>query len=130
MAVDSNSLNYLIKLDWTASKGELWRFKAFDPSPNNAVVAGTSHLDALIYAEDLTAAGNGNFPVRGYIFGGTKVISSYNDACNEPEFGVTLSYTSLFSSNKLYGYVDRIEKHDKSCRNEKSTQIKVTLKSG
>lgn len=110
MATDtSSSVNYLIKFDWTNSKGELWRINGFDATPNDASTFGTGHLDALIYAEDLVAASNGNFPVKGYIVGGTKAIWTYNDLCNEPDFGVTPSYASLFSSSFNYGYVDRIE---------------------
>ena len=131
MATDtSSSVNYLIKFDWTDSKGELWRINGFDSTPNNAASFGIGHLDALIYAEDLVAAANNNFPVKGYIVGKTNAIWTYNDRCNEPDFGVTPSYASLFSSSFKYGYFDRIELDEKSCRKEALTVINMTLKSG
>ena len=121
MAVDSSSLsNYLIKFDWTAEKADIYSIKGFDPDPNNQL--GTSFGDALIYAEDST----GDYPVKGYIVGGTKAIWTYNDKCDEPDFGVTINqYQQLVpSASYTYGFVDRLELNETSCRNENITAVK------
>ena len=131
MATDKSiNINYLIKFDWTASKGELWRINGFDNSPNNALSNGSKHLGALIYEENLLGAANGNFPIKGYIVGATKAIWTFNSLCNEPDFGVTLSYMSLFKSPIKYGYVERIEMDESSCRREEMTVTQVALQSG
>ena len=93
MAVESGSqkLNYLVKFDSTTQKADLYFIKGFDPTPNSVGTEGAKHNDALIYAEDLTATGN--FPVKGFIVGGTNVIWSYNDLCNEPDFGMTNNFS-------------------------------------
>ena len=128
MAFDSNSKsNYLIKFDWTTKKADIYPIKGFDSDPNNQL--GTSFGDALIYAEDST----GDYPVKGYIVGGTKAIWTYNDKCDEPDFGVTINqYQQLVSpASYTYGFVDRLELNETSCRNEDvKAVIKVDLTKG
>ena len=84
--VGSQEMNYLIKFDWSAQKADLYEIKGFDQIPYSL---GVNHLDSLIYDEDLTAANN--LPIKGFIVGGTATIWSYNDQCNEPDFGLPIN---------------------------------------
>lgn len=128
MAYDSSSKSYLIKFDWTKSNANLQLVQGFDPTPNSAGSTGSRHRDSLIYQEDLAATGN--YPVKGFIVGGSAAIWSYNDACDEPDFGVSLSYYQLLNAGKKYGFLDRIELDQTSCKKEDVTVTTAALISG
>ena len=92
----------------------MWPTASFAANTSNGVYIG--HLDSVLYA---TNSQTDNFPVRGYIVGGTKEIWSYS-GCDEPDFGFSVN-EMLFSSPELntnLGVIAKIEIDSKSCNNE------------
>ena len=57
--------------------------KGWSVDPNAVPAAGASHIDSIIYATNSEAD---NFPVRGFMVGGTIGIWAYSD-CLAPDFG-------------------------------------------
>ena len=120
----TDSQNYLVKIDWTALTRTLYPLKGLSEDPNAASYSGRAHYHAVIYAE---LSQSGNFPVRGYIVGGAKSIWSYNGVCSSVDFSVTgNTYNQLFTSpesNMLIGYVSRIDLDTSSCKIEEVNEI-------
>ena len=96
----------------------LWPIKEFSDNPNTTTPVVTNpHLNSIIYAENTSSDPN-DFPVKGYIVGGTTSIWSYSD-CRASDFGwAEPSYIQMFSSPnsvERVGYVTRIENLADSC---------------
>ena len=77
MAVDQNdnNKNYLVQIMWTTSSVTLYELKGLSEDPNASSYVGNPHLASIIYTQNSDAD---NFPVKGYIVGGSKSIWSYN----------------------------------------------------
>ena len=84
----TDSMTYVVEYDWnSANKAPiLWPIKGLSEDPNAASFVGNPHLNSIIYAENSGAPDD--FPVKGYIVGGTRSLWSYSD-CVAPDFGWT-----------------------------------------
>ena len=120
---DSNKdMNYLVQFQWSTDSVLLYEMRGLSESPNATSYSGNRHLASIIYAQN---SDSNNFPVQGYIVGGTKSIWSYN-SCLQPDFGLNQSYEELFTSpesNKRVGYIQKIELDAKSCNLESVTRV-------
>ena len=117
---DSNK-NYLVQFQWTTDKALLYEMQGLSENPNETpYYTPNRHLASIIYAQN---SDSNNFPVYGYIVGGTQSIWSYN-SCQQSDFGLNLSYEQLFASpnsNTRVGYIQKIELDAESCNIEKIT---------
>ena len=64
----------------------MYSLKGLSEDPNASSYSGNPQYMGLIYAE---LSQSGNFPVQGYIVGGTKSVWTYNGACTSADFGVS-----------------------------------------
>ena len=96
--------------------------RGLSEDPNQTVsYAGNPHLSSIIYAQN---SDSDNFPVKGYLVGGTTSIWSYN-ACQEDEFDLP-GYEKIFTSpesNKRLGILQKIELDAKRCNIEQVTVV-------
>ena len=101
----------------------LYALKGFSENPNADINVGVGLSTAIIYAE---SSESDNFPVKGYMAGGTKSIWSVN-SCSAPDFGKDGStYEQIFispESNAFVGIVARIELDITSCNKEQISTI-------
>ena len=112
--------------------------QGFNEDPNATFSSNFNnnpHLDSIIYEVNNVDSSSNNFPVRGYMVGGTQSIWAYN-SCIVPEFDMHGSYEQLFTSpvaNARIGVVSRIENDPKSCNKDKigdSTSVRSVAGKG
>lgn len=118
VAIDMNdSMTYILSYDWnSANKAPtLYPMKGLTQDPNLASPIGIPHVNSIIFAENSDSS---DFPVKGYIVGGTKSLWSYS-SCVAPDFGfLTPSYSQIFTSpnaNAKVGYIQKIHADSDSC---------------
>ena len=75
-------------------------------------------MDAVIYGA-ITEAGN--YVAKGFLVGQTRHLASYTDNCKENGYVDTYARISPKTPSYTYGFVERLEMNDKSCRREKTT---------
>ena len=107
--------------------------RGYSEDPNAGTFAGNEHLDSIIYYGYISSLPSDNFPVQGYVVGKTKSIWAYN-RCSAPDFGISPTYESLFTSpqsNKNVGFISKIELDQSSCKGEEVSAItSVVFSSG
>ena len=81
----TDQMTYLIQYDWDTNP-VLWPIREFSDDPNiTPPVFSNPHKNSIIYAEK-TSNNPNDFPVKGFIVGGTSSIWSFSD-CRAPDFG-------------------------------------------
>ena len=83
MAVrQDDKMSVLVKFDWEEENIQVWEMLGFSEDPNQqySPFLGNKHLDSIIYAvnTDSSATDGTNFPVRGYMVGGTRSIWAHD----------------------------------------------------